>query len=160
MHKEVQAIAKQYDLTYKQALFCISYTGNASEAAQKAGYKQYAVEGCRLLKHAKVKACLEGLTVGESTSDHVLSREQLMVMWSDQAKDTAIPLRDRQTAMQSIARSYGMYIDKQAIALQVEHLDRLTDKELIDRLGPLLAIVQAGGIPIPLLSTDDSDQGD
>ncbi|GAG14444.1 unnamed protein product, partial [marine sediment metagenome] len=90
---------------------------------------------------------------------NVLSREQLLVMWSEQAKDTAVPLKDRQTAMQNIARSYGMFIDKQAIALQVEHLDRLTDQELIDRLGPLLAIVQAGGIPVqlPAPSDDTSD---
>lgn len=47
------------DLTPKQEAFTLEYIkngGNASEAARKAGYKSYEVEGSRLLRNAKVSA--------------------------------------------------------------------------------------------------------
>lgn len=47
------------DLTPKQKAFTLEYIkngGNASEAARKAGYKSYEVEGSRLIRNAKVSA--------------------------------------------------------------------------------------------------------
>ena len=54
------AIIENEDLTEKQRLFCLYYIKNfnATQAAIKAGYSPESahVEGCRLLKNAKVKA--------------------------------------------------------------------------------------------------------
>jgi len=52
--------------------------------------------------------------------------------------------------MDSLGRAQGIFIDKQAIAMQVEHLDRLSDDELLSKLSESLTVLAESGMPLPL----------
>lgn len=74
VEKKIKAVEKleRADLTEKQRLFCLYYikSFNATMAAIKAGYSKDSahVEGCRLLRNAKVKAEIKRLK-GNMTED-------------------------------------------------------------------------------------------
>jgi hypothetical protein len=155
MSKELGNINKymnEYKLSYKQVLFCMFYSGNASEAARQAGYKQASVQGSRLLGNDKVKSLIDSLTAREQASDGILSREQLMQIWSDLARDTDAGWPARLQATQLLGKAYGAFIDKTAIMAQisVEHLEKYSDKELLEKVSEYMAILDKAGVQLAL----------
>lgn len=73
-------------LTPKQKLFVDAYLAsgyNASEAARKAGYKNPAEEGCRLLRNVNIKAAID-----ERLKESHLGAEEVLARIADQGRAT------------------------------------------------------------------------
>jgi len=142
-------------LTWKQQRFVEAYAGDGVKAAKEAGYKgdrnTLAVRASQLLKMPKIQDALEARNARDRTK-RIADRQELLEMYSTIARDSTIRLRDRLKAMDSLARAQGMFLDKTAIMgqLSVEHLDRLTDSELIDKLNTALRTLVSSGIPIDM----------
>jgi hypothetical protein len=147
----------EYGLNKRQVLFAIYYDGNATSSARKAGYSSPHVQGSRVLGNASVKRLIDTLTARESTRDNILTREELMQIWSELAADPKARWSDRLKAMDSLGKAHGIFIDKQAIMgqLSVEHLDRLSDAELMAKLSDGLATLASLGLPIAIPETTD-----
>lgn len=146
---------KEFGLTKRQALFAIYYDGNASASARRAGYANPEVAGSRLLRNNKVVSLLDHLASRESGmqgSNKLLTRNDLMLIWSELAQDTTANWKDRLKAMDSLAKSQGIFIDRSQIIsnVRVESLDKLTDKELYSKLDVLLAELVDSGVRLSL----------
>jgi len=144
--KAIKTIQEKYGLNYQQARFCHVYQGNGTLAARNAGYKgndkTLAVQASRLLKDERVKAALASRA---TTTDpgKPLTPDQILSTWTTMAQDSTVPASIRIKALENCARSLGMFIDKVAIKGQFEHthLDRLSDKELLDQLGQCVQVL-------------------
>ncbi len=71
----------------------------------------------------------------------LLTRNDLMLIWSELASDTEATWKDRLKAMDSLAKSQGIFIDRSQIIsnVRIESLDKLSDAELYAQLDVLLA---------------------
>jgi phage terminase small subunit len=132
----VMELVKRYGITYKQALFCLYYDGNATRSARKAECKNPDKNGSGLMKNDGVIACIKALTSSESAPSYILTRNDLMRIWSELARDTQASWKDRLKAMDSLAKSKGIFIDRSQVIsnVRVEHLDKLTDAEMHAKL--------------------------
>jgi hypothetical protein len=85
-------------------------------------------------------------------SNKLLTRNDLMLIWSELAQDTTANWKDRLKAMDSLAKSQGIFIDRSQIIsnVRVESLDKLTDKELYSKLDVLLAELVDSGVRLSL----------
>ena len=155
--EELNSFARKYKLTVRQAKFVLNYTGNGTQAARQAGYKgnsdTLAVQASRLLKDDKIIRALDRLTVRQSASEgqsKLLTRNDLMAIWSELASDTKATWKDRLKAMDSLAKSQGIFIDRSQIIsnVRVESLDKLTDRELIAELDGLLVKLDHAGVSL------------
>ena len=153
-----QILVDKYDLTYKQALFCIHYVGNATEAGDKAGYKNPAQMGYKLVHKVLIQEVLKWLNTPVMT-DSMLTREGIVASFMDIATN-ATSNTDKLRALENISKIHGIYApDKKAILghFSSESLDRYTDKELTDKISHSLLMLEDMGIDIPVL--EKSEEG-
>ncbi len=141
---ELHAFRTRHGLSVMQAKFVLAFTGNASQAARVAGYASPAVAGSKLLRLGKVIRALDALTARASdTNDDrkLLTRNDLMLIWSELASDPEATWKNRLKAMDSLAKSQGIFIDRSQIIsnVRIESLDKLSDAELYAQLDVLLA---------------------
>jgi phage terminase small subunit len=91
--------------------------GNQAEAARIAGYKgntkSLSETGRRLLKHPDVMAALEKR---RSASPLVMTKEHLQIYWSDVVGDPKEETINKLRASQLLAKSLGMFTDRQQAA--------------------------------------------
>lgn len=165
--KAIQSLVDKYSLNVMQAKFVLGYTGNATEAARKAGYKQPHVQGSRLLKDDRIRRAISRPQPEIDTPTVKLyDREALIKYWSTVLEDSSYSESARMKASENLARAQAVFIDKQAIMGQFthEHLDRLSDNELIDKVLKLLdyvsdteinSLIQAKLLPAPGDHSDD-----
>ena len=97
-------------LTKKQQTFVDSYDGNASKAAEIAGYSCPGVEGNRLLKNAKVARAIREKERNQ-INPHIKSRVQRQKFWSDMM-DSAKDNKSKLKASELLARSEGDFLDR------------------------------------------------
>ncbi len=149
LDKAVQSLMDKYSLTVMQARFVLAYTGNATQAAIKAGYKNPSVAGHRLVRLDKVKQAISKPQPEIDTPTVKLyDREALIKYWSNIIDSTGYTNAEKIKASENLARAQAVFIDKQAIMGQFthEHLDRLSDNELIDKVLKLLDYVSSSDI--------------
>ena len=121
-------------LTERQRLFVQHYTGNATEAARLAGYKSPEVEGCRLLKNAKVVSVLT-TRVQVQESNAGITRAQ-----KKERLKQIIEGEDDKLAMQAIDIDNKMqaeYIQKHEVTHNFQ--DKTDDEVLADVIADLEA---------------------
>jgi len=104
-------------LTPKQKLFVEYYTDNGTKAAAEAGYKgsdnALAVSANRLLTSAKIVKALQLKNAGSGIQARIMDRRELQLTWSEIARDKdGAALNDRLKAMDSLAKSQGLFIDR------------------------------------------------
>jgi hypothetical protein len=164
--EELNSFARKYGLTLRQAQFVLKYDGNGTRTARLAGYKgtdkTLAVTAHRLLSNEKVIRALDRLTEREIAQDSqakLLTRNDLMAIWSELASDTNATWKDRLKAMDSLAKSQGIFIDRSQIVsnVRIESLDKLTDQELLGKLNDTLAILHDAGLDVRLLEHKPND---
>lgn len=159
MEERITKLMQEFGLTYKQVKFCLKFDGNASRTARMVGYKHAHVQGSRLLKNDKVKALLDRLACRSDTNDRVLDRTMLMTLWSQLASDPDAKVQDRLKAMDSLAKAQGIFIDRSQVIsnVRIEHLDKLTDDELLGKLTDVMTTLQDAGITLALPSPERTD---
>ena len=105
-------------LTPKQRSFVKAYrgqaAGNATEAARLAGYKSPMVEGCRLLRNAKVAQAI-GST--PQSNPRIASPERLQEFWSSvlEGVEEDARMTDRLKASELLAKAQGVFIERREI---------------------------------------------
>jgi phage terminase small subunit len=117
-------------LSEKQKRFCDYYiiSGNATEAAIKAGYskKTAGVIGNENLKKPYIKSYIEQLNKSIK-SDRIADMTEVKEFWSNTLRNGELDYKDRLKASEYIAKTNGAFLDK------VEHSGGLDIKvEWID----------------------------
>ena len=144
-------------LTDKQAQFVKLYTGNNTESARLAGYspKTAKLTGHRLITNDTVKAAIQLRDNGSGPNKKAIAtREDLQALWSEIARDSDIPWKDRIMASEKLAKSLGMFIDH----IRVEDITQLSDRQLEARLVEGLVTLGIKCDPVKLLQSGGSDQ--
>ena len=123
-------------LTPKQQSFADYYlqTGNATEAAIKAGYseKTARITGCENLTKPNIVTYIEEKQKeidAQRTADIV----EVRVFWTETMRNPANRMKDRLKASELIARTSGAFLEKDEVNGTVTTLnpyENLTEKEL------------------------------
>jgi len=134
-NKRPTKINKSYDeLTIKQQRFVDYYDGNASQAADKAGYSNPKVQGSRLLSNVNIRKALK-TREKRRRKNHIWDREERQRFWTNVASGkeshptitgtdedgnsivTDIPpkMPDRLKASELLGRSEADFVDKVAL---------------------------------------------
>jgi len=149
-------------LNYKQTLFVKHYNGNATEAALKAGYKKESAysQGQRLLKKNEIQQAIKERDNPENKQKYeILSSEQIRFEWSRIAQDKKARPGDRLKALELLARSQGMFIERVEVGGSIQHM---SDNQLEQRIVAVLGVLQdnmpriARHIPVKALEGGDS----
>ena len=108
-------------LTSQQRRFVEAYTGNATEAAIKAGYSRDTAEaqGSRLLRNVKVATAIRSREA-KAIRPLIANREARQRFWTDVMEDKAVKMPDRLKASELLAKSEGDFFDR------VEHSGGVT----------------------------------
>jgi phage terminase small subunit len=110
-------------LTPKQKLFCDYYieTGNATEAALKAGYSSKTARsiGAENLTKPYIKEAIK-IRNKEIESKRIANMKEVKEFWTALLRNTAVEPRDRLKASEYIAKTNGAFLDK------VEHSGSVT----------------------------------
>lgn len=118
-------------LTPKQKAFVELYSGNATEAAAKAGYsaKTAYSQGERLLRNVEVRKAIAGREQKESRK-RIASRQQRQEFWTDIMGNDDAEMKDRLRASELLGKSEGDFVDKLSISGQVDltTLERASDR--------------------------------
>lgn len=162
---ELHGFRTKHKLSVMQAKFVLAFTGNASAAARVAGYANPGVAGCKLLKLDKVIRALDRLTDRDSASmdgRKLLTRNDLMLIWSELASDPEATWKHRLKAMDSLAKSQGIFIDRSQIIsnVRIESLDKLSDAELYAQLDVLLAEMGVSNVRLSIPQLGDNKELD
>ncbi len=104
-------------LSLKQKKFCEEYviSGNATEAAKRAGYSEktaYSI-GTENLKKPEIKKHIEELTKTPQT-DRIASGEDVLAFFTEVMKNSKVGWKDRIRAAENLAKRQG--VDKPADA--------------------------------------------
>ena len=165
---ELHAFRTKHGLSVMQAKFVLAFTGNATQAARVAGYANPSVAGYKLLRLDKIIRALDALTVSQSDMQgdrKLLTRNDLMLIWSELASDPEATWKHRLKAMDSLAKSQGIFIDRSQIIsnVRIESLDKLSDQELYAQLDVLLGEMKDAGVRLSIphnpVDVDDVDGG-
>uniref|UniRef100_A0A6M3LEV8 Putative terminase n=1 Tax=viral metagenome TaxID=1070528 RepID=A0A6M3LEV8_9ZZZZ len=134
-NKKPTKINKSYDeLTIKQQRFVDYYDGNATQAAEKAGFSKPNVQGARLLKNVSIHRALK-TRENRRRKGHIWTREERQRFWTRVASGeetqpavtgtdaegnsivSNIPpkMPDRLKASELLGRSEADFIDKMAL---------------------------------------------
>jgi len=134
-NKKPTKINKSYDeLTIKQQRFVDYYDGNASQAAEKAGYSNPNVQGSRLLSNVSIQRSLK-TREKRKRKGHIWTREERQRFWTRVASgeesqpsitgtdtegnsivvDIPPKMTDRLKASELLARSEADFVDKLAL---------------------------------------------
>ena len=100
-------------LTHKQSLFVKYYSGNATEAALKAGYKEkraYAIGSENLKKPEIVKAIQERQDTEERPQ--IANRQDRQKFWSEVMSSAEVDMKDRLKASELLGKSDGDFLDR------------------------------------------------
>ena len=107
----------------KQKLFCDYYieTGNATEAALKAGYSSKTARsiGAENLTKPYIKEAIK-IRNKEIESKRIANMKEVKEFWTALLRNTAVEPRDRLKASEYIAKTNGAFLDK------VEHSGSVT----------------------------------
>lgn len=107
-------------------IFVISYAGSAMKAAQDAGYglgadtdtacnAAAAAAGFAILRMPLVRAALKSRGENELAMLGIAKREELQAFWTDVMFDETKTTKERISASDKLARSFGMHIEKKEI---------------------------------------------
>lgn len=105
-------------MTARQQRFVEHYVTslNATEAAVKAGYRSPAVEGCRLLKHAKVRQLIDEAT-REKSRRAELDADWVLARLRAKAEDKGVTDSAAVRATELIGKHVGMFQDSLKVEL-------------------------------------------
>ena len=100
-------------LNAKQKAFVEAYSGNATEAAEKAGYSKKTAhsQGQRLLKHVEVAEAIKGREQRESRN-RIASRQRRQEFWTDTMENADAEMKDRLRACELLGKSEGDFLDR------------------------------------------------
>ncbi len=108
-------------MTPKQKRFIEAYQGNATTAAQQAGYSEktaYAI-GQKLLKNAEIQKAIQEREQ-ERLSVVIASREERQSFWSETMRNPAEKMSDRIRASELLGKSEGDFLER--MQAQVEQV--------------------------------------
>ena len=123
-------------LSTKQQRFVDFYDGNATQAAEKAGYSHPGSQGQRLLKNVAIKKAIRKRQDIEA-EPNIKSRRDRQVFWSKMI-DTAEKDSDKLKASELLGRSEADFTDKQEVTHKGQiaaHVYGYLDKESNDSKG-------------------------
>jgi phage terminase small subunit len=103
--------------TDKQRRFVELYSGNATEAALRAGYSPDSahITGCKLLKVPKIKAAIEARTK-KIDGPHIASREERQAFWTKIFHDESYDMAHRLRASELLARSQADFVERREVS--------------------------------------------
>lgn len=122
-------------LTIKQKRFADEYiiSGNATDAARKAGYKQPRSTGNENLTKPDISAYIKSKAKAIETPK-IASMQEIHEFWSEVMRDKDQDMKDRLKASEYQARAKGAFLDRQettgTIQIQKSPYDELTVEEL------------------------------
>jgi phage terminase small subunit len=107
-------------LTEKQQRFVDYYlaSGNAEEAATKAGYNARG-NTTKLLQNTTIQNAIKERNK-QLESDRIVSMEEVKLFWSDTIRDTEADLKHRLKASEYIAKTNAAFIEKQEVKSDVD----------------------------------------
>ena len=105
-------------LTAKQRAFIQHYTGNATEAALKAGYNQDSAysQGQRLLKNVEIQKALREREA-KRFNPAIATREKRFEFWTRIMNDPDEQTKDRLKASELLGKAEGDFLER----VEVEH---------------------------------------
>lgn len=101
-------------LTEKQRRFCEAYSangGNATKAAESAGYSNAPVEGARLIRKDKTVKALE-LLRQSTTSEEIATREERQAFWTKVMRDPTENMQDRIKCSEILGKAQADFINR------------------------------------------------
>lgn len=105
-------------LNARQQAFVESYTGNATDAARKAGYtgtdEALAVTGSRLLRNPKVREALEARQA-RATKRRIATLDEMQAWWTASMEDTTLEMPARLKASELLGRSMAAFIERRQV---------------------------------------------
>ncbi len=101
-------------LSKKQQIFVDVYDGNATKAAEIAGYVDPRRTGSQLLKHPDIHRQLE-LRRQMEIKPEVMTRLERQVWWTKIIRDESQPMKDRLRASELLGKSEGDFLDRIAL---------------------------------------------
>ena len=122
-------------LNDRQLRFVQCYSGNASEAARMAGYKQPGMVGNRLMKKDKIRAAIGKRELSRTKAD-IKTREERQEFWSKmmvEAKRDA----DRLKASELLGKSQADFTEKILVGGLEQTLREIPDDEIDNRIRQL-----------------------
>lgn len=129
---------KKDKLTAKQQRFVNFYEGNATEAAEFAGYKHPRKQGSRLLTKVDI---LNAIVDREKkrTSGKIADRQERQEFWTKAMRDDKLDMKDRNKSSELLAKSEADFIKK----VEWEDKTKLRPKteeerELLQKMGHFL----------------------
>jgi len=154
MSESVKELRDKFNLSYKQVLFCIKYSGNATEAAKYAGYKWPDKVGSQLLGKDRINECIA--YVNTPKDKHTIKTAQdLIDEFAKLIADDKAGISDKLRALENIGKIRGLYApEKKAFMghLTHEHLSNLSDEQLLSKLKQELKVaIELGSIPVAMI---------
>ena len=114
------------DLTDKQQLFVDYYLKlfNATKAAKKSGYSKKSAHtiGSENLTNPKIKAAITH-RLNKIKDELIADRDEIMRLYTAQLRDSDLSETDRKRAADSLAKVYGMFIDKAQVQIEEKKLE-------------------------------------
>jgi len=98
-------------LTPKQQRFVDFYDGNATQAAEKAGYKHPRQVGSENLSKPYIQAALK-VRETERNKKTIADREERQEFWTTTFRDDEVALRDRLRASELLGKSEADFIER------------------------------------------------
>ena len=109
-------------LTAKQRAFIEAYTGNATEAAIKAGYSKdtaYSI-GQENLKKPEIQQAIRERE-SKRLSPAIAKRDRLLEFWTQTMEDTDIYIKERLRASELLGKAQGVFLER----VEMEHTGSL-----------------------------------
>jgi len=102
------------ELNAMQRKFVEAYTGNATEAARIAGYKEPQSQGSRLLKNVEIQKALKERSnkANRVIKKHIMNREQRQAFLTEVVANQENEMKDRLKACDQLSKIDGDYINK------------------------------------------------
>lgn len=124
-------------LSEKQKKFVDYYcaSGNATQAATKAGYSEKTArsQGQRMLTNVDIKAAIEKRNA-ELEDERIADIKEIKQFWTETFRDVGIETKDRIKASELLAKTTGAFIEKVEHSGDVNHshniMSNLTEDEL------------------------------
>ena len=112
-------------LTEKQKRFADYFikTGNVTESAKRAGYKQPHVQGSQCLDKLGIKNYIKERNK-QLEDSRIADMKEVKQFWTDALREKGNDYKDRLKASEYIAKTNGAFLDK------VEHSGAVTNKNI------------------------------
>jgi phage terminase small subunit len=116
-------------LTAKQQAFVDNYiiTLNATEAAKRAGYNckddmNYGMVGNENLKKPKIRAAIDK-RMASKQDKLIADQDEILRFYTGVMRDAEVHTKHRKSAADSLAKTYGMFIDRKDIDVKGAKLE-------------------------------------